>query len=248
MNQLLYFLLLGILLSCKPTKNANVVQNNPINTSPIIKLSSEKLISIEKGACFGRCPIYKLQVHNDGSMVLEGKQFIEQVGPHVGMLDQSTLKNIKTQIEKLDWASFPEMFPTNISDLPSSKLVCNIYGKSYATKWSHGAPEDLAALAESLHQISKNHAWEKDPDVKVPEGYIAEEIIVKLHDVENLSSFLEEFQSFGVTVKEQLVPKMPIYNCNYDDRQAYPFEMLKMIKSSRHVKMAEFNKTVKLRD
>ncbi len=245
MNYTTFFLFLSILLSCNPPKKAT---DSTVNTSVPTMLNAERLITLEKGACYGRCPIYKIHINNDGSMELEGKRFIDFIGPHTGNLPKAELDALKANIKSLAWDSYPEDYPTQISDLPSSKLTHYNSKKNYNTRWSHGAPEELETLAGKIHEIALNSAWKNDPNQEASPNHIPHEFIVKLNDEESLNPFIEEFKAYGLTMKEQLVPSMPMYTFYYDSSLAFPFEMLNLLKASKLAQLVEFNKKVDKRD
>lgn len=244
MKELYVVIIMGLFFSCNPTKKS--AQEDPAKQNS--NKSSAHLISFEKGGCFGQCPIFKLFVMEDGNMQLEGLRFIDYVGPHIGQLDSESLKKLKEQIKTMAWDTYPEKYPVQISDFPSSTITYFKNGKKVRTKWSHDPAPELEVLGKMLQDIGLKSDWKKDPNQSIPENYIPTEIIVKLADVENLNPFLEEFKDYGLTMKEQLVPNMPMYNVYYDSSLAYPFEMLNLLKGSTHVKMAEFNKKVNIRN
>lgn len=248
MNYLSIVIFLSVLLSCNTSKKSSENTKSEEVQVPTKQSDSNVLISLEKGACFGRCPIYKMHINQDGSMEIEGKRFVDFIGPHTANLSPEALQNLNAQIKEMAWSTYPEKHPTQISDLPSSKISYWESGNKTTTEWSHGAPEELDNLALSLHDIAMNTSWKRDESRKMEPHFIPTEIIVKLKDEKDFESFLNEFKNYGVSLKEKLIPSMPMYTIYYDSGLAYPYEMLDLIKESKFVEMAEFNKKVDKRD
>ena len=48
--------------------------------TPVPDNIKEVVITLERTACFGVCPVYKLTVYGDGRVVYEGKRFVRVEG------------------------------------------------------------------------------------------------------------------------------------------------------------------------
>ena len=59
------------------------------------ELQSPKIIiSLEKTACFGKCPVFKIIIYNNGEGLYNGKKFVKKVGEY-------DLKVSKREIDKI---------------------------------------------------------------------------------------------------------------------------------------------------
>ena len=74
------FYLLFFLCSCYTTGIST--QTNSLCDYKTERHSKEvkKIISINRGACFGTCPIYFISIFSDMSGVYHGKNFVEKIG------------------------------------------------------------------------------------------------------------------------------------------------------------------------
>jgi hypothetical protein len=43
-------------------------------------------VTLERTACFGTCPIYKVTLRSDGTITYEGREFVQMKGTHKGMV------------------------------------------------------------------------------------------------------------------------------------------------------------------
>ena len=135
MNKL-FLILLGILLSCGLTKKAN--------TSEI-----ELIISLQRTACFGTCPIYKIEIFSDGSGIYTGTRFVENIGITKFSLSETQLNLILTQAEVIGFTNMQEEYSEPISDLPTTFIqIKNKRIRDYT-----GAPKTLKNLENLIDQL-----------------------------------------------------------------------------------------------
>ncbi len=88
-------------------------------------LQEELVLSLQTTPCMGTCPIYRLEVYQDGTLRYQGSQFTERIGTYRGKLPVKRLKAIFEQAEAINFADLSDTYPTGnmqIMDLPSSIL------------------------------------------------------------------------------------------------------------------------------
>ena len=68
MKSYLLIIFLIILSSCKTTSNQ------------IFNDQKKLTISLEKTACFGTCPILKIEIYNNGAIVYNGIKHVKKIG------------------------------------------------------------------------------------------------------------------------------------------------------------------------
>lgn len=126
----------SILLSCGLTKKAN--------TSEI-----ELIISLQRTACFGTCPIYKIEIFSDGSGIYTGTRFVENIGVTKFSLSETQLNLILTKAEAIGFTSMKEEYSEPISDLPTTFIQI----KDKKIRDYTGAPKTLKNLENLIDQL-----------------------------------------------------------------------------------------------
>ena len=129
----------SILLSCGLTKKAN--------TSEI-----ELIISLQRTACFGTCPIYKIEIFSDGSGIYTGTRFVENIGVTKFSLSETQLNLILTKAEAISFANMKEEYSEPISDLPTTFIQI----KDKKIRDYTGAPKTLKNLENLIDQLYQN--------------------------------------------------------------------------------------------
>jgi len=103
---------LVMFLSCSSTKNV------PVNPS------AENLeISLVKGGCFGKCPIYEFNIYKGGYCEFIGQQNIDRIGKYTKTLTKEKYKEVQNAFEESDYQRFDDNYESNIPDLPTILLV-----------------------------------------------------------------------------------------------------------------------------
>ena len=126
----------SILLSCGLTKKTN--------TSEI-----ELIISLQRTACFGTCPIYKIEVFSDGSGIYTGTRFVENIGITKFSFSETQLNLILTQAEAIGFTNMKEEYSEPISDLPTTFIQI----KDKRIRDYTGAPKKLKNLEKLIDQL-----------------------------------------------------------------------------------------------
>ena len=129
-------ILFSILLSCGLTKK--------VNPSEI-----ELIISLQRTACFGTCPIYKIEIFSDGSGSYTGTRFVENIGITKFSLSETQLNLILTQAEAIGFTNMKEEYSEPISDLPTTFIQI----KHKKIRDYTGAPKTLKNLENLIDQM-----------------------------------------------------------------------------------------------
>jgi len=132
----LFLILFSILLSCGLTKKANPSE-------------IELIISLQRTACFGTCPIYKIEIFADGSGIYTGTRFVENIGVTKFNLSETQLNLILTQAEAIGFTNMKGEYSEPISDLPTTFIQI----KDKKIRDYTGAPKTLKNLENLIDQM-----------------------------------------------------------------------------------------------
>lgn len=112
-------------------------------------------VTLEKGLCFGTCPVYSGTILGDGQIMYDGRRFTEREGIWVGAIGRDKLCELITILRQADLSSVPSESLDNVPDAPVSELRVVFMGKERTFKWNMGTPDALRPLdkfiAENTH-------------------------------------------------------------------------------------------------
>lgn len=107
-------------------------------------------VSLEKGMCFGKCPVYAGSILGDGQIMYDGRRFTDREGIYVGALSESKLCELITLLRQAKLATLPREKLDNVPDAPISELRIVFLGKVYAFKWNMGTPDALKPIEKFI--------------------------------------------------------------------------------------------------
>ena len=127
-------------------------------------------ISMERGPCFGTCPIYTLIIHANGTVNYEGEAFVQIEGTRNAKISPDQIDELVTAIENADFFSLEDQYRFLASDLPSITLSITLDGRSKSI-WHYGsldcggkrddAPEELCELESKIDEVVNSSQWVK---------------------------------------------------------------------------------------
>ena len=74
------------------------------------KCEGDILITIERGACFGSCPIYSAQIYADGTVVYVGKDYVKTTGERRFKISQDRVQALIKEFERIDYWSLKDKY------------------------------------------------------------------------------------------------------------------------------------------
>lgn len=120
-------------------------------------------VSLERGACFGPCPIYKITIKRDGTAIYEGKRFVERLGMYRGTV--YAFNNLARLIEASGYFKLKDNYSVNITDLSTATTSVVRAGKRKTIRNYGGAgPIELWGIETTIDGMVANTKWEKVSD------------------------------------------------------------------------------------
>lgn len=129
---------------------------------PLILPQSKIAIVLERTACFGTCPAYKLTISNDG-IVFEGHAYVAAGGRHVAKVDLDALRALAEEFVAADFYSMEESYQAGVTDNPTYVLSISVDGYSkgvldYVGSWV-GMPSVISELEEKVDNLAQTRKW-----------------------------------------------------------------------------------------
>ena len=137
---------------------------NPTATPSTSDLK-EVVITLERTACHGTCPVYALTIYGSGTAIYEGKDFVKTKGRAEITISEEKIRQLVSEFEKVDYFSLNDSYVERvITDAPSATTSITIGGKTKTIKHYHGdlnAPKQLTELESRIDEIIDSAQWIK---------------------------------------------------------------------------------------
>jgi len=136
-----------------------------IPQTPTPENLEDVMITLERTACFGTCPIYKLTIYGDGRVIYEGMRFVKVEGTVTTTISEDKIKQLIAEFQKIDYFSLKDSYEErNATDMPSAYTSLTVDGKTKTVRHYHGdfsAPKKLTELENKIDQIGYSDQWTK---------------------------------------------------------------------------------------
>lgn len=153
---LLAVLLLGC-HSAPQTMTASAQVSSPVEVSAPPQAPG-LLFSLERGACFGRCPIYKVEVLTDGSLRFKGERHVAVTEPVELTLAPGTLEQLTARLERSGFDTWGDFTRHQVTDMAT--VVLTWKGKTVRHYLGdEKAPPQLTQLETDLDLLLGTARW-----------------------------------------------------------------------------------------
>lgn len=118
------------------------------------------VITIERTACFGTCPVYKLTIRGDGSVTYEGRKFVRVVGTRQSTLDKTDLAELVRAFNKAGYFGLDDHYRSRVvSDEPTTFTSFTMAGRHKQIEDYWGDPAALIALENQIDEVAGSKKW-----------------------------------------------------------------------------------------
>ena len=135
--------------------------------------ATDDLVALERTACFGACPIYKVTIASDGTVTFEGRRFVKTTGAATAKIKPEDFNRLVNEFEKLNYFSLRDQYINAadgcagfMTDMASAKTSISLNGRIKSVSHYYGCrgPEiitALTALERKIDEIAGTEKWIK---------------------------------------------------------------------------------------
>jgi len=130
-------------------------------------------ITLERGPCFGTCPIYQVTVARDGTVTFEGHNFVKTKGRATARIRPEDFTRLVKEFEKIKYDSLDDKYepglpgcPGAVTDLPYARTSIQKNGRTKNVSHYHGCRDSevlraLTALERKIDEVAGTEKWIK---------------------------------------------------------------------------------------
>ena len=138
------------------------------HTAPEVKKTSEPvlaLVALQRTACYGACPVYRVEVFADGMVQFQGERHVMVTEPVELKLEPVAFQKLRARLEQSGFAQWPDFLKVSSSDAPTVILTY----KGHVVRHYRGddtAPAELTQLEDDLDAMIGTARWIKGAGVE----------------------------------------------------------------------------------
>ncbi len=153
--------------------------DNPVQLANLTDAELKNIvIRLERSACYGSCPVYKLAIYGDGRVEYAGETNVKLKGTKQAAIDAGDFKNLVSEFAKANYFSTDQYTEKNCScsfctDMPTVTTTIQVRGSTHRVEHYYGctcAPKTLWALEQAIDKIVRTEQWTGDVSKQGPFG------------------------------------------------------------------------------
>lgn len=120
-------------------------------------------ITLNRWGCYGRCPVYQIEIHGDGTVLYDGKFNVARKGKHTKKISHASLVKLVDVFRNADYFSLSESYHSAVTDNPTYVSSISFDGVSksvtdYAGRYV-GMPQSVSDVEAAIDQLSGACGW-----------------------------------------------------------------------------------------
>ncbi len=245
MRLLIFICLITAITACNSSKQITSAEPEKVVKKEMDP--SDLKFSLSKTPCFGKCPVYDLNIYNNRYVEFIGKQNTSKLGTHALNLDKETYKNLISAFDKADFVGLKDHYESDILDLPTITMKYRKGAKLKTITGKRERPESVHKLQFLLEQVVEMQGWTflSDETIKKREVVDKSKIVINIARGSQLSRWFASMKDkFGMQILQKLSNNSDSWLVGINPRVHNPDVVLEYLNNDPVVKDASFNVTL----
>ncbi|NND06810.1 MAG: hypothetical protein HKN87_10565 [Saprospiraceae bacterium] len=206
-------------------------------TSPI-------LIDYEQTACMGACPIFKMAVFQDASILFSGQRHT-LIDSARASLDEVRFHQLEQLLVDLNASSRASM--ETIVDAPVSRIRFHHADSLVEMSYQGEASVEFDVIRKMLRAVAKEHDWIPDAQEINPE-MISKELIIEIAADVDYVDLVHKYKHNHLTYQRRLAPSQPYHLFSALLEKGTEEAFMKELRKDPMIKKAQWNRKLQKRN
>lgn len=123
---------------------------------------NEIVVSFEQTACFGTCPVHKMEIFGNGNAKYHGDRNVKFAGDFIAHVSPKQLAEIIDRANAINFFELKAEYTAPVTDLPTSIIYIRDGKKKHQVKAYAEYPKELADFIKYLYEVSQNIDWQEN--------------------------------------------------------------------------------------
>jgi len=117
------------------------------------------LITLERTACFGECPVYRVSIDSLGHVEFTGERFVRVTGQQTARIPPERVGAILQTARRIGFFALRDHYTDTITDMPTTFVTVRVGGRSKRVEDYFGAPAGLKELEKQIDEEARTRRW-----------------------------------------------------------------------------------------
>lgn len=210
-------------------------------------------ISIEKTACFGKCPVFKMVVYKDGYVVYEGIRFSDKMGKWAKKIKSKDRKALCKAFRDANLDQYQDNYPSELVDLATTRLSFTYKENIKKISGKNNLPEAVNKLSQMLMDLANTPGWDQIEKSKFksphpPMDLVKNELLVHFEKEVNVAKWIQQYADQELSTVKKLSANAPYWLLKFNDSNIGPDAMIQLLLADEQIINVEFNRKVDIRE
>jgi hypothetical protein len=148
--------------------SGNQSSEQPTPDKPAIP--PDTLITLERTGCFVACPMYKLEISANGTVVYQGKENVKTKGRAEGQIARDVLERLLDRFQRINYFSLADYYESGdscrryLTDHPSALTSLRLNGRAKSVSHYYGCLgtdvlDHLTELETAIDEAADSKQW-----------------------------------------------------------------------------------------
>ncbi len=116
--------------------------------------------SIDKGFCFGTCPVYTIKIYKSGYVRYKGVRNVEQEGEFFTTIGYKEMLKFISVAKEIDYMNLKDVYDNEgVTDLPTTITSIVLNGQRKEVRRRYDFPTKILAYEKVFEELLKNGDW-----------------------------------------------------------------------------------------
>ncbi len=155
-----------------PSDGTSIDQPHP----PDLAAGKTLLATLERTGCYGECPIYRLTIATDGSVVYVGTRWVKVIGRREYGISTAQVAELQSEFQRAGFLQLHDYDHVESTDDDWAHLSFQLNGRIKRVRHYHGdatAPAALSALEDEVDRVTASAQFTGSPVPSAPTPAVA---------------------------------------------------------------------------
>jgi hypothetical protein len=117
------------------------------------------VITLQRTACFGACPAYKVSIDSAGTVTYDGSSSVRVAGRQTARVPLSSVAGLVETANRIGFFGLEDSYTAPVTDLPTTIVTVRSGGRTKRVEDYVGAPADLRAFERQIDEVAGTRRW-----------------------------------------------------------------------------------------
>lgn len=116
-------------------------------------------ITLQRTACYGTCPVYSVELRDDGTVIFRGERFVQSIGEHVTRIDPEQVRQLVEEFYRANFLALEDAYDSDVTDSPTTILSLAIGNEEKRVVDHISGPPELKLLQDRVDAVAQTSQW-----------------------------------------------------------------------------------------